>query len=198
MAQTTDEAIGDHFREIRALSLTEESANEIPEDPSPSISTFLSLSLFIFFFVVVFLGFLPLVIERFRDFKRFYMALLLATVGAALPLTLGLLFQQNGLLTQASLEEMPQKVVISDLTSSSFRVSWETNGNMYGALRYSLDSQAEDFTHTSLEVGGLLKTNQHEVFVEELTANTDYYFQILSGSRWYDNNHKPLSVRTHK
>jgi len=85
-----------------------------------SVSTFLRLSLFIFFFVIVFLGFLPLLIERFRNFKRFQMSILLALVSAALPLTMGVLLQKNGFLTQASTLERPRNLQIVNVHNLPF------------------------------------------------------------------------------
>lgn len=189
------EAFIQHYQQIQALSMTEESA-EVDGDPSISISTFLSLSLFIFFFVIIFFGFIPLLLERFRDFKRFQLALVLAFVGAALPLTLGLSLQKSGFLTSAKNEEIPRNVVIFDIDSTSFRVSWETNKQQYGSLRYGTQPYSEAMTNTALEVEGLVRKAKHEVFVEDLNSETDYYFEILSGIRWYDNSGVLLNAET--
>lgn len=194
MAQNAAKSIGEHYQQIQALAVSEESQSEIPQETTTTLATFLSLSIFIFLFVVIFLGVIPLVLERFRDFKRFYIALLLGVVSAALPLTMGLLFQKSGLLTQASVEEIPRNVIISDVTFDSFSVEWETDRAVYGVLRYSSDS--DDLDNTVLEVGGLLRKRQHEVLVDGLRSDNDYYFQILSGSRWYDNSGIPIQVHT--
>jgi hypothetical protein len=195
MPQNPGDAIHERSQQIQALSPIDESDNVIDE-PSMPLSTFLGLSLFIFFFVVVFLGFLPFMIGRFRDYKRFQMAILLAIVGGALPLTMGLLMNQTGLLTQASVEEVPRNVEIMNVTSSSFRVRWDTSGEQYGALRFGTEASSSALTTTELEIGGLVRSQKHEIHVSKLAAETIYYFEILSGTRWYDNLGKLLSVET--
>lgn len=195
MEQTPQDAIFERNQQIQALTPTDESSI-LPDEPSMPISTFLALSLFIFFFVVVFLGFLPYMIGRFRDNKHFQMALLLAIIGGALPLTMGLLMNQTGLLTKASVEEVPHNVEIKAVTSSSFRVSWDTSGEQYGALRYGAEASTAALTNTELEIGGLARIKRHEILVDELSADTAYYFELLSGSRWYDNSGALLSVKT--
>lgn len=187
-------SISERYQQIQALTPNEETA-DLTGQPVVPISTFLSLSLFIFFFVVIFLGFLPLVIERFRDFKRFQMALLLAFVGAALPLTMGLLFQRSGLLTRAAIEETPQNVRIVT-SENTIRASWETTGDQFGALRYGTEPYRKALTKTVLEIGGLERTKEHEVVVKNLEPETDYYFEILSGAGWYDNKGALLHVLT--
>ena len=191
---TIQESISERYQQIQALSPTEETA-DLTGQPSMPISTFLSLSLFIFFFVVIFLGFLPLVIERFRDFRRFQMAILLAFVGAALPLTMGLLFQRSGLLTKAAIEETPRNIIVST-SNNSFRVSWQTTGDQFGALRYGTQPYPEALTQTRLEIGGLKRSKEHEVLVKDIASDTDYYFEVLSGARWYDQNGVLLHVLT--
>ena len=181
---------------IEALTPNDESAVQVPETPSISVSSFLSLSLFLFFFVVVFLGFVPLVLGRFRDFKRFQMALILAFLAGALPLTMGLVARQSGFLTRAFLEETPRGVEVFAVTAHSFSVRWQTGGDNYGAIRFGSQPYREDLTQTALEVNGLGLRKEHAVMVSELEGERDYYFEILSGSRWYDSHGILLSVRT--
>jgi uncharacterized membrane protein YhaH (DUF805 family) len=196
MPASNQNLITQRYQEIQALTPTDESLTEIPDDSPLPVSTFLSLSIFIFFFVVVFLGFLPLIIERFRDFKRFQMAILVAFVAGAIPLTMGLVLRQSGVLTRASVVEAPREVQVVDVTSNSFRVNWETDGVQYGALRYGTEPYSEAFTMTVLEVGGLARSQEHDVLVTSLTPDTDYYFEILSGSHWYDNEGVLLTAHT--
>lgn len=185
-----------HYQQIQALAPTEESLAISPEESSLSLPTFLGLSFFIFFFVVIFLGFLPLILERFRDFRRFQMSLLLAFVAGALPLTLGMVLTRTGVLTKASALAAPRHVTITEVTADSFRVSWGTENEQYGALRYGSEPYSEALTTTVLEEGGLLRSTNHAVVVDNLTPDTDYYFEILSGPYWYDNAGVLLAVHT--
>ncbi|OGY20784.1 MAG: hypothetical protein A3A65_01255 [Candidatus Chisholmbacteria bacterium RIFCSPLOWO2_01_FULL_49_14] len=196
MAQTIVGRLEEHNQQIQALSPTEESLSQVPDDSALPVTTFLSLSIFIFFFVVVFLGFLPLVIERFRDFKRFQMALLVAFVAGAIPLTMGMVLQRSGVLTKASVLETPQDVQVSGISTESFRVTWETTDTQYGALRYGNEPFSEALEQTALEVGGLQRTNEHSVVVKNLEPDTDYYFELLSGAHWFDQGGVLLSVHT--
>ena len=124
------------------------------------------------------------------------MSILLALVSAALPLTMGVLLQKNGFLTQASTLERPRNLQIVNVTPSSFTVKWQTDGKQYGFLRYGLQPELSALTSTILETGGLAKRQHHEVLVKGLTPETSYNFEILSGSRWYDNSGALLYVET--
>lgn len=196
MVLREDAPVIQHYQQIQALTPTDESRESVPPESSTSISTFLSMSFFIFFFVVVFLGFLPLIIERFRDFKRFQAALLIAFLAGSIPLSLGLVLHRSGVLTQASASEVPRNVQIANVTSTSFMVSWETDGEQYGALRLGTEPYGEALERTILESGGLARSTEHSVVVKDLTPDTDYYFVLLSGSRWYDNAGVLPSVQT--
>lgn len=191
---TPQASITERYQQIQALTPAG-GPEEIDSSPSVTISTFLSISLFIFFFVLIFLGFLPLVVQKFKDFKRFQLALVLAFVGAALPLSLGLLFARTGLLTKATVEEIPRQIQIES-QEKGFSVKWETALDQYGAIRYGSRPVAAELTRTVLEKNGLEQKQQHEVIVEDLEPETIYYFQILSGTRWYDNSETLLSVLT--
>lgn len=196
MAETGSGTISERNQQIQALTPTEKSLSEIPDDSPLPVTTFLSLSIFIFFFVVVFLGFLPLVIERFRDFKRFQMSLLVAFVAGTIPLTMGLVLQRSGVLTKASEIESPRNVQVFDVTSSGFKVSWETVEPQYGAVRFGTEPYSEALTNTALEAGGFSRSREHMVAVRDLAADRDYFLEILSGAHWYDNTGVLLSLRT--
>lgn len=191
---TPQQSITERYQQIQALTPSDEPLN-FSDTPSITISTFLSLSMFIFFFVLIFLGFLPLVIQKFRDFKRFQMALLLAFVGGALPLTLGLMFAKTGLLTKASVEETPKNVIV-EVATHSFTVNWETENSQYGAISYGETNDKKDLGRTALESEGLKKAKEHQVVVDNLEAGKVYYFMILSGARWYDNAGELLQAVT--
>lgn len=195
VVSTPKQSITEHYQTIQALTPTSESEEAIQEPLMP-LSTFLNLSLFIFFFVVVFLGFFPLLIERFRNFRRFRTALVVAIISAALPLTAGLMFQRTEFFTKAYVDEVPQQFQIFNVTPNSFSVMWETNGNHYGSLRYGTEADVDKLEFVKLEQGGLMHKKNHEVIVDELTPNTDYYFQIISGGRWYDDAGQLLHVHT--
>ena len=195
MTESTPDIISQRYQEIQALSPTADSAQAVPEGPTISVSSFLSLSLFIFFFVVVFLGFLPLVIGRFRDFKRFQMAMIMAFLAGALPLTVGLVLHQSGILTKADIEEAPRHIKIVEVAPTSFRIRWETAGFQYGALRYGVKPASTALTRTVLEVGGLTRSTEHDLIVSDLVPETDYYFELLSGAHWYDSNWLCLTVQ---
>lgn len=187
-AQTTSENIISHYQTIQALTPTDESEASIPDEPPISPSALLSMSLFVFFFVVVFLGFFPLILEKFRNFKRFQSALVVAFIAGSIPLTLGLALQRSTFFTQASQSEIPKNVVISDVSQNSFKVTWETESEEYGALRFGTDPYTSALDSTVLEEGGLNRKKQHMIVINQLEPNTNYYFEVLSGSRWYDNN----------
>ncbi len=103
-------------------------------------------------------------------------------------------------LPRASPQTTPKNLKITNVTDTSFTVSWQTDSSTVGFVR--LGTNASNLTSTSNDdrdqtsgSTGLYKT--HHVTVRALQANTVYYFKIGTGTReLYDNNGTPYTATT--
>lgn len=93
----------------------------------------------------------------------------------------------------ASGETSPKDVRVSNISDSSFIISWTTDKATTGAVKYGLkesslgniekeEVEIENFTHLSKLAG--------------LKANTPYFFKVISGGKDYDNNGVLWQVKT--
>ena len=128
-----------------------------------------------------------------------------------IPTLLGLFILMGGLIAgivlvnmrqgfgiKAGPTESPKNVKISNLSSSTFSVSWTTDTPLTGYIKYS-----DNLSQINLPAGDVRDqisgTSQsytnHLVNIVGLTPKT-YYFLIGSGSQTYDDGGKPFQVRT--
>lgn len=93
----------------------------------------------------------------------------------------------------------PKNIKTSNLTSSSFTISWVTPDDpISGYIRYGKSSSLgniglDDRDQKPDNLGQYLV---HHVTLNGLEAQTTYYFKIVSGEKEYDENGKPYSVTT--
>lgn len=92
----------------------------------------------------------------------------------------------------------PQNLKITNVSDTTFTVSYTTEASDTGSLFYGKDEKTGD---TILDDRDLLlgKTNFykiHYITVKNLQANTKYFFTILSGKDTFLNNNKPFDVTT--
>jgi hypothetical protein len=103
------------------------------------------------------------------------------------------LFKSN-----ASLSNQPNDVRITNITDTSFTVSYSTNTQVPGSLNYGKDqnlgqSALDDRDQQS---GNLANYNIHNITVQRLSQQTQYFFTITSGQDSYSNNGQPFTVTT--
>lgn len=105
----------------------------------------------------------------------------------------GALLQTNALST-----EQPQNVRITNVTDTSFSVSYSTQDKISGSLNYgqtiSLGQSA--FDERDQKTGKLDNYQIHSITINNLLPLTKYYFTIISGQKAYYNNDKPFEVVT--
>lgn len=101
---------------------------------------------------------------------------------------------------RAAPETTPQKVQLTNVTDNSFTVSFFTQEQTAGFVKYgtepdNLRSQAsDDRDQLSGTVGSF---TLHHVTVRGLSPNTTYYYVLGTGTRsTFDNNGSPFSVKT--
>ncbi len=105
-----------------------------------------------------------------------------------------------GFLPRASEESSPRQVRITNISDSSFTVSFLTDLPAPGYLRYGttqnqFNTQVADDRDQLTNTSGNYTT--HHITVRGLQPATQYYFRLGTGSRqMFDNNGQPFSVRT--
>lgn len=105
----------------------------------------------------------------------------------------GSLFQIN-----ASPDQQPQNVRITNVTDSSFSVSYSTEGSVVGSINYGKDISLgqSGLDDRDQESGSLSNHKIHNITVRNLTPLTKYYFTITSGKDAYMSNGKPFEITT--
>lgn len=93
----------------------------------------------------------------------------------------------------------PKNIQITNITDTSFSLSYITEGKVIGTLKYgktqdSLDKIALDDRDQLNQSVNSYKT--HSITVRDLEANTAYYFSITSGDEEFLNNSKFFEVET--
>jgi len=103
------------------------------------------------------------------------------------------LFQINAGPTQ-----QPENVRITNITHSSFSVSYTTEGEVTGSVNYGKDQALgqSGLDDQDKESGSLKNHKVHSITIDNLTPQTTYYFTITSGQDSYMNNNKPFEAIT--
>lgn len=99
---------------------------------------------------------------------------------------------------KASSSQQPQNVRITNITDTSFTVSYTTDEKTSGSINYGND---QNLGLSALDVrdkqSGSVKNYQiHNIEVNDLTPQTKYYFTIISGQDTYLNNNQQFQVNT--
>ncbi|TSC85740.1 MAG: hypothetical protein G01um101416_811 [Microgenomates group bacterium Gr01-1014_16] len=113
----------------------------------------------------------------------------------------GLILVKNPLRLQsfASEEEIPAEVKVSNVTDSSFTVSWITGKTVSGFVQYgegegSLELvMSDDRDQEKGEVGGYYT---HYVTLRGLAENKEYFYKIGSGKELFGDEDKPYEITT--
>ena len=101
------------------------------------------------------------------------------------------LIRQGGTgLLKAAPETKPQEVKITNITANSFTVSWLTEKETTGFLKYGATNHL-DRTDSQSKPGRL-----HYFEIQNLQPETRYYFKIGSGEDLYDLQGKPYQATT--
>jgi len=98
----------------------------------------------------------------------------------------------------ANPEIIPKEVKITNITENSFTISWITDAQVPGFVKYGTD---EEIAFTAQDDRDQLSGNQgsfftHHVTVKGLTPSTNYFFKISSGGKLFDNNGQLYQVST--
>lgn len=101
-------------------------------------------------------------------------------------------------LGRASPDANPTEIKITNLSDSSFTVSWTTAGNVSGTINFGSEpSMGNVATDDRDQISG--KTGQyltHHLTLRYLKPQSKYYFKIISGGTSFDNKGEPYIVTT--
>ncbi|MEK7571165.1 MAG: Ig-like domain-containing protein [Patescibacteria group bacterium] len=99
--------------------------------------------------------------------------------------------------TQAAISNTPQKLQISNITDTSFTVSYITEAKVIGALAYGQDASFGTVSQDDRDKTGTPTEHRvHSMIVSSLTPGTTYFFAIASGTETFLDQGKPYTVTT--
>lgn len=92
----------------------------------------------------------------------------------------------------------PKDVRISNITDSSLTVSYTTSGSVFGSVNYGKDSSMGNLAldERDEQQGSPANHLVHYITLRHLSANTTYYFSILSGGNIYLHNNAAFTAKT--
>lgn len=109
-----------------------------------------------------------------------------------------LISQGTSRFLRASPETTPKQVKITNISENSFTVSWITDSQTVGFVRYGSDKElliiAKDERDETTEKSSNFFT--HHVTPKELKPASIYYFKIFSADKAFDNNGQEYQVTT--
>ena len=124
-----------------------------------------------------------------------------------LPTIIGVLFLIAGLVAgvllnkykiqvkiNASVEESPKNVRITNITDSSFSVVWITDKKNIGFIQYGENSSLKNIAPEKT----IKLSYTHLVEIKNLAPETSYFFKINSGENIFDNNGIEWNITTGK
>jgi hypothetical protein len=92
----------------------------------------------------------------------------------------------------------PQNVRITNITDTSFSVSYITNDSVTGSIAYGLNTNVNQtaLDDKDQQSGNVINHKIHNITLTKLSPKTTYYFNITSGDKSYGNNNVPFQITT--
>ncbi|MFH1841149.1 MAG: Ig-like domain-containing protein [Candidatus Shapirobacteria bacterium] len=117
---------------------------------------------------------------------------IIALILLAVSLTVGLLLIQKtpNLFVRAGPQNTPQQIKITNITDTSFAVSWFTDAPSPTTLKYGSGSNLD----LSLAEDG--SKTLHYLQVKGLSPDQMYSFRIISGGKTFNDNGQPFRIKT--
>ncbi len=116
--------------------------------------------------------------------------------------TLGLTVLLSGntvqFVSKATVGSEPKNVQVSNISATSFTISYETDQTAVSTVAYGKDTALGDVALDVRDVltGTPAEHRLHYVTVQNLEPGTAYYYTITSGAQVSDNNGAPYEIRT--
>lgn len=102
------------------------------------------------------------------------------------------------IISKATVGSEPKNIQISNITDTSFTVSYTTGASVIGTISYGTSPNTPDIALDDRDKQAN-NTNNHQVHfitVTNLTPSTRYYYVIDSGSQKVENNGSPYEITT--
>jgi chitodextrinase len=130
--------------------------------------------------------------------QRFLQLLPVLFLALLIPISMIAFNVIRNIFTQASPEKQPKEVHITDVTDSSFVVSWITDTSTKGEILYSTDKNLSNplTAKDSRDETSVTPRDTHYVRLVNLNPNTTYYFQIISDSEKYGDDDNVFEMKT--
>lgn len=96
---------------------------------------------------------------------------------------------------EAAPNSNPQGIRITNITSSSFTVSYSTVSPVPGIINFGKDTLNQTFTNDN-DKNSIIEHQIHSFTVKNLKPSTYYSFNIISGQNTYLNNGIPYQIQT--
>jgi Big-like domain-containing protein/purple acid phosphatase-like protein len=118
---------------------------------------------------------------------------------AALGVTLLLSGNAFIFISRATVGSDPKNVQISNLTDTSFTISYTTDAISVGTISYGADPTTHNIALDDRDqaASGSAQYQIHFITVKNLAPSTKYYYVIDSGSQKLDNNGAPFQITTY-
>lgn len=122
------------------------------------------------------------------------LGLLIITI--AISITTLLVGQSTFFEQQASPTTEPQDVRITNISDSSFTVSYKTSSFVLGSVNFGKDHKLGQTVGDERDKNTVAQHKIHSFTTQNLDPSTKYYFSIVSGQESYLNNGLPYEVTT--
>jgi hypothetical protein len=97
----------------------------------------------------------------------------------------------------ASGSQQPQSVKITNITNTTFAVSWMTESPTTGTLLVSTRGKSNRVYYDERDAQGKLNSyRSHHITIRDAQPSTTYTFKILSNGKSYTNDGQPYTVTT--
>lgn len=123
-----------------------------------------------------------------------FLGLLIITI--AIGITTLLVGQNTFFVQQASPTSTPQDIRITNISDSSFTVSYTTAGLILGSINFGKDQKLGQTISDEADVPKITERKIHSFKIGNLDPSTKYYFSIVSGQDSYLNNNLPYEITT--
>lgn len=194
---STTNTVTNHYLQVQALTPhSGVSSTPPPVGKTEEKLTFdLSLTQALIFFALLFIGALGLLFARAKRGSAIFALITLAFITSALPVSMFIINRQTRLSSQAVPVSTPKNVIVDQVTNRGMRILWETDTPEVGVIRLRQTPESSPLNRIISEPEGV-DIYSHVLAIADLAPNTLYYFEILSGGVWYDNQGQPLTVKT--
>lgn len=100
--------------------------------------------------------------------------------------------------TKAAAGSTPKNVKISNISDTSFTVSYITDDKVVGSVVYGKDTKLGNVAldDRDQQLGQPIPNRVHHISVQRLSPSAKYYFSIVSGTITYNNGSSPYEVST--